>query len=276
MSDSAQEIQFPSKVLMTNAEYHAHPAIGSSSIKKLLRSPAHYLHALNNPSESTASQRFGTAVHYAILEPDLFKKNVLVQPKFGGKGAHSARDQWLSENHGKIFLSQDDYDSIGKILVSVSEHPIASKLLSAGMSEESYFWKDKTTGIACKCRPDYYRSGGIMVDPKTTVDASFKGFQKEVGKYDYHISAAHYVDGVHAVTGEIPKAFIWLAIENTYPFPVATYYVDEASIDAGRFEIREALTRLDRCLQSGKYPSYSDNLVSMSIPSWKFPAGGEG
>lgn len=270
------EIEFPSKVNMSNSDYHAQPAVGSSDLKKVLRSPAHFQYARTNRSPSTASQNFGTAVHYAILEPDLFKTMVMVQPKFSGTGAHAARDKWLTEHHGKILLSQDDFDSIPKIVKSVAAHPIAKKLLAAGMSEESYFWIDKATGVKCKCRPDYYRVGGIMVDPKTTVNASFFGFQKEIAKYDYHVSAAHYVEGVFAVTGEMPKAFIWLAIENEEPFAVATYYIDEGSLDAGRFEVRRALERLQKCYETNSYPGYSDDLVSMSIPSWKFPVGGEG
>lgn len=270
------DLQYPSKIIMSSDEYHANPAIGSSSLKKVLRSPAHYKEYKANPPTQTSSQRFGTAVHYAILEPDLFKKMVVIQPKFGGKGAHAARDHWLMENHDKIFISKDEREAIDGILLSVSKHPIASGLLAAGFSEESYFWKDKKTGVACKCRPDYFRVGAIMADLKTTIDASFLGFQREIAKWKYHLSGAFYVDGVFEVTLEMIKAFVLIAIEPEPPYAVGTYYLDDGTLDAGRYEYGKALIAYDRCLQSGIYPAYSDDLLSMSLPSWAFPAGGEG
>jgi hypothetical protein len=54
---------------MPAAVYHAVDALGSSTLRKVLSaSPAHAMAALRN-REETASQRLGTALHAALLEP---------------------------------------------------------------------------------------------------------------------------------------------------------------------------------------------------------------
>jgi len=61
---------------MTNAEYHANPAIGSSGLKLMARSPAHYWAAYvdpeREPDAKTKPRRRGTAWHAAVFEPHNF------------------------------------------------------------------------------------------------------------------------------------------------------------------------------------------------------------
>ncbi len=93
------------KVKMTMEEYHAHTAVGSSGLRTLIdQSPAHYLWNKTHPSEPTPAQRRGTIIHTAILEPKIFLANSIVCPEFSGKGMREAKDNWLTENHGKIIL----------------------------------------------------------------------------------------------------------------------------------------------------------------------------
>jgi hypothetical protein len=261
----------PCKQVMTNSEYHNFPAAGSSSLKNILRSPAHYLEGLK-PSESTPAQEFGTAVHEALLEPNLFEANAVVMPRFEGKGSVGAREEWRMANHGKRVISADDMERIKAILKSVSSHKTARSLLTGGAAEESYFDQCPETGIVRKVRPDFLRQGHMIVDLKTTEDASPNAFMRSIAKYHYELSGAYYLDVVSNVMGQNFKDFIIIAVEKKPPYAVAVYRLDDGAIDAGRFLYQKALRILKRCKETGDYHGYADEVLSLGLPAWAFPS----
>ena len=273
MSLPLPKLQFevPCKIVMTSDEYHAHPAVGSSSLKPMLRSPAHYWAQLNAKHEPTPAMELGTAIHEAILEPNLFAANAIVMPKFEGTGSRAAKDQWLMANAGKRVLKQDDYDMIQNILGTIAHNRMVSQLLSGGAAEESYFWQDPDTGIVCKCRPDYLRQGHIIVDVKSTVDASTDGFPTQMARLKYHLSAAMYLDGVSAVLGQKFDQFLILAIEKEPPYAMAVHLLDQGTIDAGRLLYKRALAKLKECRETKHYPAYGEKIITSSLPAWAFP-----
>ena len=69
---------------MTNAEYHANPAIGSSMLKAFDRSPRHCWQLYFDPDRETPepSKAFllGSAIHAATLEPETFGERYAVAP----------------------------------------------------------------------------------------------------------------------------------------------------------------------------------------------------
>ena len=63
------------------AEYHASPALGSSTVRALLSStPAHALHKLQH-GEQTEAQALGTAVHCSVLTPQLYSAEIAIAPE---------------------------------------------------------------------------------------------------------------------------------------------------------------------------------------------------
>jgi hypothetical protein len=241
-------------------------------LKKILRSPAHYKAELESPTPPTAAQHLGTLIHLALLEPKKFQASVEVAPKFSGKGARLAAEQWKTDHQDKQILKAEDAAVINGILDSVSCHKSACELLNGGQAEESFFWQDPASGIVCKARPDLWKEGTI-VDLKTTVNASPQDFPKAIANLQYHLQAAYYMDGVSAVLGEPIRNFTIIAIEKEPPYAVATYQLDEASLDVGRALYRRALNTLRRCRQSGFYPAYPDRILTASLPSWAWPVG---
>lgn len=59
---------------LSNAEYHGGPGISKSGLDLMDKAPATYRYVTDNPKdrEETPAMRIGTAVHAAILEPDMF------------------------------------------------------------------------------------------------------------------------------------------------------------------------------------------------------------
>ena len=163
---------------------------------------------------------------------------------------------------------------------AVMAHPIAGKLLApgSGVAELSFYWTDPTTGIRCRCRPDFLRFDKIAVDLKSARDASPEGFSKSINTWRYHVQDPFYCDGIaHALEqGDeapidipAPDHFIFVAVEKVEPFAVGVYALDAQSVDIGRREYHEDLATFAECIQSDHWPSYGDKIQRMSLPGWR-------
>jgi exodeoxyribonuclease VIII len=206
----------------------------------------------------------------AVLEPEQFENTTAVSPKFFGPGARAEAQIWNERHTDKLIIKGEEATALDGILNSLRKHKTASELLHKGHAEESFFWQDPVTGLVCKCRPDLWKDG-VLVDVKTTINASPHEFSRTIANMMYHFQAAYYLDGVSAVLGEPFREFVIIAIEKEPPYAVATYRLDEATIDAGRMLYRKALRTLRQCKTRGVYPAYPDRLVAASLPSWAWP-----
>lgn len=257
---SAQIIQS-----MSSDDYHAHHAVSKSVLDKIARSPLHcraYLDGLR--TEPTPAMQFGTALHAAVLEPELFDAQYAV---FEGDRRTTAGKQAYADlvARNKSIITSADSDAITSMTAAVSSHPMASGLLRSGRAEDSVFWTDPETGLPCKCRPDWWRTDGIVVDVKTTEDASPAGFAKSVAAFRYHVQAAHYLAGTGA------NRFLFIAVEKKAPYAVAVYELDSISLEVGEMIRRADLTTYAMCQESGEWPGYSSAVEILSLPAWSFP-----
>lgn len=258
---------------MTMDYYHQAPAVGSSSIRTLIqRSPAHYLYEKTHPSESTPTQLFGQLIHSAILEPKLFEKDAIVKPEFSGAGSRAKSEEWHLEHHGKMIMKREQFDCVQGILKSIKDHPLASKIVGSGRQEESIFWTDPETGIECKARFDFLHDGQFVVDVKTTLDASYAQFRKDIANYGYHIQAAHYLEAAQLAYGANYDKYLILAPEREAPHCVSLFILDENAIAEGRALRLQALKTLANCIKSGIFPGYPQQIINIDLPTWGYKA----
>lgn len=248
---------------MPAAEYHAHPAVSKSVLDKIARSPLHCRAYLDGArDEQTAAMAFGSAFHCSVLEPDLFSKTYA---PFSGdrrtKAGKEAYENLLAQ--GVTILDVKDWDLITAMTDIIREHETAGDLLSGpGKAEASVFWTDANTGLECKCRPDWWREDGVVVDLKTCEDASPTGFARNVATYRYQVQAAHYLAGTQA------RKFVFVAIEKKPPYAVAVYELDEEALLQGdRLRWRD-LEMYASCCEFGAWPGYPVGIQSLSLPTW--------
>ncbi len=130
------------------------------------------------------------------------------------------------------------------------------------------FWDDADTGHPCKARADYIRDDDIMVDLKTTMDASLSEFSRSIAKFGYHRQDAMYSDGFEACFGRPSRGFVFVAVETKPPHAVGVYTLDAESADAGRIEYQTLLNSFAECMESGNWPAYSDNIETIELPRW--------
>ena len=256
---------------LSNQEYHANKeAVSNSQLSRIARSPALF----NAPFKTTPSLRWGTLVHGIVLEPGAFGELAAVMPDGldKGKGSTARVEEFESKNAGKIVVSATEYRQLLDIRKTVFDDADAGELLTApGRTEHSLFWEDEVTGVKCRCRPDFWRDDGIVVDLKTTADNSEHGFSRSALDYRYFSQAAFYWDGIKAVTGKAPDAFIFIAIEgkDDPAIFIETYNVEDEELDFGRACYRKTLETYKQCKAAGAWPKkLAHGIKRLRLPRW--------
>lgn len=249
-----------------------HKWLGASQSRLLTlrdKSPAHMKWEMEHPAEVTPAMALGSAIHTAVLQPDLFARRGLRDIEGDGrtKAVKDARAQLRAEHPGCVILAPQDYDICIAVRDAVTAHPIARALLD-GPAERSVVWMDEATGVMCKARFDEMPIGiGAITDLKTTIDASPAAFTRAIYRFGYYIQAAHYLAGARA--REIDADFFTIiAVEKEEPYAVAVYHIRDDAIQAGADELRPLLARYAYCEVTGEWPGYPAEAIEISLPPW--------
>ncbi len=276
-----------------NMYHNVWSAASNSRLSILRRSPAHLLAAMHEPPKSSAALLTGHAIHTAILEPDLFasefttagqcqaiKKTDKLRCNNAGV-VYSTAQGWLCGVHkgadsgsddSRTVLSQADYVVALAVRDAVHRHPAAKHLLSTAIHREaSIAWDDARSGVRCKARLDSYAEfeGGTIIDVKSTIDARRDEFERSIFKYGYHRQGGFYMPGAEAV-GLPARHFVIIACEKEPPYAVAVYRLTEGALDAGAEQIAPLLDLYAKCMASGEWPAYSDEIADIALPSWSW------
>lgn len=178
--------------------------------------------------------------------------------------------EWTENNPGRIVLSPEVWEQLHAMAAAVHSHPAAGALLTSvpGEAEKSVYWNDPTTGVLCRCRPDWWREDDVLVDLKTTDDASPEGFAKSMANWRYDVQDPFYTDGVKIATGRNVKAFVFIAVEKKPPYAVGVYVLDSASREIGRATYQHDLKVYAECLANDNWPGYGDKIQTINMPTW--------
>ena len=265
---------------MDNAAYHAHAAVSKSHLDLVAKSPLHYwaryLDPNRVPQEPTAAMAIGSAVHTHVLELDQWDAQYVVAPAGMDRRTKVGKAEWevfQTAIGARTVISREDADLVMRIGRSVLSHPAAAYLLALpGKAETTHMWHDEISGLQCKCRPDWLLDDGSMiVDLKTTEDASPKAFQQSIAKWRYHVQAAWYLDGIEKATGKRPEQFIFIAVEKKPPYACAVYVADPQMVEIGGQTARADLDKLNLCKAADNWPGYSDQVEVINLPPWMRP-----
>jgi exodeoxyribonuclease VIII len=251
---------------LSNAEYHAHPAISKSGLDRIDQSPAHYRASLVEPRKETPTLTFGSAAHCSVLESNEYLNRYTVAPDGIDRRTKEGKAAWSElESSGKTILSADDWQKIIEMNCAIADHQVANELLADGIAESSGF--AELLGVPVKCRPDWLHDNSVIVDLKTTDNAGPNAFAKSCASYRYHVQAAFYSDICREIGLDI-KAFVFIAVEKAPPYAVSVYELDSDSIKVGRTLYQRNLETYRRCLETDHWPAYSQSIETLSLPRW--------
>lgn len=252
---------------LSNTAYHALDAVGKSDLDLIAKSPAHWKYAVR---EETPAMRLGSAVHCAVLEPERFEQDYVTAPQCDKrtKAGKEAFAEFEAANSGKTVLSLDDGMLCLRIAGSVREHPRVAEFLQQGQPEVSALWKDPEFKVRCRARYDWLQDAGVILDLKTTKDASPAKFARSCAAFRYHVQAAWYLDGYLQATGDLPMAFVFVAVEKTPPYAVALYEITADDLDYGRDLARRDLSRYATARELDVWQAYPEAVQPLSLPRW--------
>ena len=252
-------------------EYHASGALSSSGLKKVARSVDHYVHGRKHPTKKKVFD-FGHAVHAWGLEgEDAYNALCVTTPDDVNPRTKVGRE-WKAEQEaaGLVVLSPSDARRVAAAVEAVEMHPTASNILATGTPEVSYFWAEDVNGVAvpCRARPDW-QCHGLLVDLKTTRDASPKAFNKSVANFGYAASLAFYMRGVEMVTGTRPTECIIIAVESDAPHGVGVYQLSDEWLDIGWRKCEAWLEVVADWLSADDpWTGYGRSIQLLEPPSW--------
>ena len=252
------------------ASYRADPAYSASDLKIITKQNARALwHAKFNelapPKLPTPAMKFGTLFHAMILEPEEFTAQFrVVEDKRTKKGKEQALEY---EKQGITVITPQDAALANDMRQAICSNPVAWELFDKGSSESSFWWSHSATGLDLKCRCDKIH-GDTVVDLKTTGEggASPEMFSKTITNLNYHLQAAHYLQGTGATN------FIFVVVEKVFPYNIGVYKLDHEFLDIG-YEIQEqALLKVAEAVSSGKWLGYTetepDGIQTLEKPYW--------
>lgn len=263
-----------------NEAYHAGPGESSSTLKKANRSIAHYLAGKTAPDSPTEAMRFGTQAHTLLLEGEtVFLSRYFVVPEGIDRRTKAGKEAFeavILENQGKEAIKFDDYATLFEMREAFERHPIARELVTGGI-ELSAYWKDPRSDLLCKAKADCFRPDGMIVDLKTTDDASPEQFPTSCARFDYALSAAFYLDGFRQAIEQsgnrnvqAPDAFVFLAVEKSRPYGIGCYVIEPEDLAKGRMKYERALARIKEYESQGAkgYCGYLPQIQSITLPAW--------
>lgn len=254
---------------MSNKEYHAHPALGSTSLKTLATdAPARWLYEQENPERKDAYD-LGNLAHALILEGNLDRLVRRVDyDNYRSDAARHERD--MAYNDGLIPINNSEVDkklgAVYEMRNAVMEHEVASQMLAEStVRESSIFWQEN--GLELKCRPDSL-APDVIWDLKTAQSARPKDFGRTAMNLGYHQSAAHYQDGVELLTGKrLPFRFV--VVESTEPYFASVIELDPASIGLGAELNSIAKANYRASVATGSWPAYP-GMSTVSVPAYAY------
>lgn len=249
----------------TNEEYHASEGV-SKSFLWAMETQTPYL-ARNEVRVDKPQFAFGTVAHVAILEPERLEQAVVRGPKDRVK-----RNEWKAAEdfaayQGAILLTEGDYDMALRIRDLAAEIPELALMRDVDdngqgpMVETSCYHVDEETGLTVRCRPDMFSPRHkLIVDVKNMADASPEGWERDTGKFGYHMQDAVYSDVWGNGSGYDLEGFWFVVFEKSNPPQVALYELTPEAVAEGHARYRRALARTKECMDAGVWPSYPSGI----------------
>jgi exodeoxyribonuclease VIII len=260
-------------------DYYANKALSHSKLSCLAQNPMEFkMRYVDDPpslppKESDAFA-MGHAVHCLALEPEKMDERFVVTPKIDRRTKEGKLQAIIFErdNEGKIVLTLEEYQDAIACVQALNNHAEFATIMAQPRRVEVPFEFD-LFGHKFKAKPDaIIDSMKLIVDIKTTDDASPDRWKWSAVDYGYHRQAWIYKRAIEAACGAEYR-FIFAVVEKPKPSTrgipptVALYELDADAIGMGYQDTRNLVAEYENRLETNNWQQpYSSGIVPLRLP----------
>jgi hypothetical protein len=251
----------PNEIYHNDKEY-----LSSTGLRLFDRSPAHLYCA--EPYDQTRAMQIGSAIHCAILEPDVFEREYLLLQDVKDRRSAIYKDALKIHSEDKVLISHEINSVTGAAEAVLLNDDYQSQYASVKKyTELSFFAVDQETGVKIKCRFDIITEDGKALDIKKTQDVREFQFMRAIAIYDYHIQQAFYERVYQCATSNELQDFAFLAIEEKSPNSNRIYRIDDLSMQLAHKKVSKILNKFKN--QKDRTEGITLNETYITLPEWK-------
>jgi exodeoxyribonuclease VIII len=260
-------------------DYYANKALSHSKLSCLAQNPMEFkMRYVDDPptlppKESDAFA-MGHAVHCLALEPEKFDERFAAAPKVDRRTT-AGKIRWaehLEDSKDKIVIDEQDYADAIACVQALNNHPEFATIMAQPRRVEVPFEFD-LFGHRFKAKPDcIVDSMKLILDIKTTDDASPHRWQWSAVDYGYHRQAYIYQQAVQLETNEWYR-FIFAVVEKPKPSTrgipptVALYELDPDTVRMGLEDSAGLVLQYESRLETNNWQQpYSSGIVPLRLP----------
>lgn len=230
-------------------------------LKQLDKSPLHYLQACHETNEKPSlALRMGIGTHAMMFG--------LPVEKFEGTRHGRKWEAFKLDHPDAVILNVTEHRRASAMVAAMHEHPLCSKILWApgNVFEEHIDWQRQ--GRAKSSRVDIYnRERSIVIDYKTTRDATLKNFQRDAWRMFYPAQLQYYRDAIYAKHGWMPRTAMIIAQESKAPFDVVPFVIKLETLEISAITIAKWEATLAECEAANIWPGISSGIVEFEPPN---------
>jgi hypothetical protein len=254
--------------------YHSdYSRLSPSMLSVLAKSPEEFharFIAKTMKTEPTEAMVFGTLLHTLIMEPETVDDRFIVASKVDRrtKEGKAAWSEFLSKADGKEIVSEDVFQMCLKASDSIAKHDQVAKFLGRKADIETPLpWE--LLGVPMKCRPDaVYNDLRLIVDYKTTGDASPKEFARSVFNFGYDRQAWCYREAIFQLTGEVFR-FLFVVVNKEEPYTSAVYELGPSEMLGGEASACALVREYKRRIETDDWKSaWTRGVYRLELPRY--------
>jgi exodeoxyribonuclease VIII len=261
---------------LSYAAYDASPGLRAGYLAALDRGTPGKAELTRSQPKDTAALRWGSALHTMILEPARFANEYTIGGPVNKKtgkpyGSDTVAFAEWAMGQVKPILTHEEFRLITGMADAIAAHPVARTIRDEPRQTElSVFWQ--LDGTPCKARLDCLQPETIW-DIKSCHDASYRGFERAIANFAYHMQAAWYLDGA-GQAGLVKSGcrYLWIAVENAAPYALAVYQASLELLQVGHDRCEQAVALWRDCEKKKVWPAaYAQEVITMAAPRWMLP-----
>lgn len=246
---------------------HDEPVLTASIAKTILqKSLAHawYSHPKGGGAkkEPTAAMELGTLLHDVLLNNG---DRIKVIDAKDYRTNLAKEEKAFAKEEGKIPVLKHKMEEINNFEKAVTDqiNDIFPAFFDVGhFTELSVYWK-AALDVKCQSRWDWISpNNNLIIDIKTTSDASTDACRKKIVQMNYHVQQAMYTSVANGAWPGLPFHFRFLFIETEPPYAINFIELDENFIKEGKRKATIAINNWENALKTKTFPGYGENILT--------------